>query len=152
MIRSKKLLAYTFLVAIVVSVIIPSVQAKALKVTVPKGEEWTQSLTLAVDDRVTITFTVVGQIESSLHFYITYPNGTMRDFGEQGHLEHRFICVAEGECLLHFDNRDPTEDKLVTLNYEVRHYLFGMPQMLFLAMVIVLLLLAAVAAFALMGK
>jgi hypothetical protein len=152
MTRFKKLLTYSFLVAIIVSVFIPSVHAKALKFSVPRGEEWRQSFALAVDDRVILTFTVVGQIESSVHFSITYPNGTESDFGERGYLEHRFVCVAEGECILHFDNRDPSEDKLVTLNYEVRHYLFGMPQMLFLAMVIVLILLAAVAAFALLGK
>ena len=152
MTRFKKLLIYSFLVTIIISVIIPSVQAKALKFTVPRSAEWTEFLELAVDDRVTITFTVVGQIDSSVHFYITYPNGTESDFGEQGHLEHRFVCVAEGECILHFDNQDPSEDKLVTLNYEVHHYLFGMPRMLFLAMVIVLILQAAVAAFAQLGK
>lgn len=53
---------------------------------------------------------------------------------------------------MHFSNTDSLEDKLVTLDYEIEHYIFGMPQMLFLAIIIVLVCIAAVAAFILMGK
>lgn len=45
-----------------------------------------------------------------------------------------------------------SEDKLVSLDYEVQHYIFGMPQMLFLTIIIVLVCVAAVAVFILMGK
>jgi len=45
-----------------------------------------------------------------------------------------------------------SEDKLVTLDYEIQHYIFGIPQMLFLTIIIVLISVAAVATFILMEK
>ena len=99
-----------------------------------------------------IRFTVVGLSDSSLHFYITYPNGTEKDFGRRGDFHDSFVCDTEGKCVLHFSNTDSTEDKLVALNYEVQHYIFGIPQMLFLTIITVIVCVAAVAAFILMGK
>jgi len=120
--------------------------------TVQGGKEETKTINLAVEDRVLIRFTVVGQSDSSLHFYITYPNGTEKDFGKIGDFHDSFVCDTEGECVLHFSNIGSTEDKLVTLNYEVQHYIFGIPQMLFLTIIIVVVCVAAVAVFILMGK
>jgi len=120
--------------------------------TVHGGEEVTKSINLAVDDRVLISFTVLGQSDSTLYFYITYPNGTEKEFGKIGDFHHRFVCDAEGKCVLRFSNTDSSEDKLVTLNYEVEHYIFGIPQMLFLTIIIAVICVAAVATFVLMGK
>jgi len=120
--------------------------------TVQGGKEETRSISLAVEDRVLIRFTVVGLSDSSLHFYTTYPNGTEKDFGRRGDFHNSFLCDIEGECVLHFSNTDSTEDKLVALNYEVQHYIFGIPQMLFLTIIIVVVCVAAVAVFILMGK
>ena len=99
-----------------------------------------------------IRFTVVGSSDSSLHFSIAYPNGTEKDFGKRGNFHDSFVCDTEGECILRFSNIGSTEDKLVTLDYEVEHYIFGIPQMLFLTMIIVITCVAAVAVFILMGK
>jgi len=63
-----------------------------------------------------------------------------------------FVCDLEGEYLLRFSNVDSPVDKLVTLECEVEHYIFGVPQMLFLTIIIVLICVAAVAVFVLMGK
>jgi len=62
------------------------------------------------------------------------------------------FCDEAGEYVLHFSNTDASEDKLVTLNYEIQHYIFGIPQMLFLTIIIVLVCVGAVATFILMGK
>ncbi len=45
-----------------------------------------------------------------------------------------------------------SENKLVTSDYEIQHYIFGIPQMLFLTTIIVLVSVTAVATFILMGK
>lgn len=126
--------------------------AATVSFTVHGGEEVTKTLKLAVEDHVLIKFTVVGPPDNSLHFRLAYPNGTVKDFGKQGDFRYSFVCDLEGEYLLQFSNIDSSGDKLVTLNCEVEHYIFGIPQMLFLTIVIVLVCVAAVAAFVFMGK
>jgi hypothetical protein len=129
-------------------VIVKFAEATTTSFTVKAGQEEKKIIHLAVDDRVLIKFTVIG----SLHFYMTYPNGTVRDFGEKGDFSYSFVCDLEGEYVLHFSNEGSSEDKLVTLDYEVQHYIFGIPQMLFLTLIIAVVCVAAVAAFILMGK
>ena len=98
-------------------------------------------------------FTVVGQTESALDFSITDPHGDVKvEYSNVGIVDHRFVCDEAGEYVLHFSNTDNTEDKLVILNYEIQHYIFGIPQMLFLTIIIVLFCVGAVATFILMGK
>jgi len=152
MIQSRKLLIRFLFIVIVFSVIVRFAEATSMNFTVQGGKEETRSISLAVEDRVLIRFTVVGPSDSSLHFSITYPNGTQKDFGKRGDFHDSFVCDTEGECILHFSNTDSTEDKLVTLDYEIEHYIFGIPQMLFLTIIIVVICVAAVAVFILMGK
>jgi len=128
-------------------------QATTTNLTVQRGKELTYPIDLDVEDRVLIQFTVVGgETSNTLHFSLTFPNATVRDFGEIGHFSYSFICDAEGEYMLHFANNDLTENKLVTLNYEVDHYILGIPQMLFLTIIIVVACIGGVAAFVLMSR
>ena len=53
---------------------------------------------------------------------------------------------------LHFSNVASAEDRLVTLDYEVTSYIFGMPQTLFLVLIACVLCVGAVAVFILMSK
>jgi len=152
MIKSKKLLIRFLFIAIVFSITVKLAEATAMNFTVRGGEEETKTLNLAVEDRVLIRFTVVGPSDSTVFFYMTYPNGTVKEFGKVGYFHYPFVCDAEGKYVLHFSNVYSTEEKLVTLSYEVEHYIFGIPQMLFLTIIIVLVCVAAVAAFILMGK
>jgi hypothetical protein len=132
--------------------IIQFAEATAMNFTVPAGEEITKIINLSIDDHVVIKFTVIGQTEHTLNFSITYPNGTVQAFGKTGDFSYPFVCNQEGQHILNFSNTDSLEDKLVTLDYEVDHYILGMPQMLFLTILIVLVCIAAVAAFIFMGK
>ena len=152
MIKSRKLLTRFLFIAIVFLIIVQFAEATTMNFTVQGGKDVPKSISLAVEDHVLIRFTVVGSSDSSLNFYITYPNGTEKEFGKVGYFHYPFVCDAEGEYVLHFSNIDSTEDKLVTLDYEVQHYIFGIPQMLFLTIIIVVVCVAAVAAFILMGK
>src|SRR4030042_5355098 len=129
-------------------------QATVASFTVRAGEETTRPLSLAIEDRVAIKFAVVGgQSGSTLDFWITCPNGTDKAINfDVGNLDYRFVCDAEGEEIMHFSNIGSFEDMFVSLEYEVQHYILGMPQMLFLTMVVVVVCVAAVAVFILMGK
>lgn len=127
-------------------------QATTTSLTVQAGEEIIHPVNLVVEDRVLIQFTVAGETANTLQFSLIFPNATVRDFGEVGHFSYSFICDVEGEYGLHFTNNDQTENKRVTLNYEAQHYVFGIPQMLFLTIIIVLACIGGVAAFVLMGR
>jgi len=140
------------LIAIASLTNVQQTKATTTNFTVKGGEEETRTIRLAMEDRVLIRFTVVGQYGSTLNFYITYPNTTVREFGKTGDFHYSFVCDAEGDHILHFSNVDSTDDKLVTLDYEITRYIFGIPQMLFLALVIAVICVVAVAAFILLGK
>jgi hypothetical protein len=120
--------------------------------TVKGGEEVTHPINLIVEDRVLIQFKVIGETSNTLSFSLSFPNGTVKEFGESGDFSYSFICDAEGEYVLHFVNNHPTENKLVTLNYEVDHYIFGMPQMLFMVIVIAVISVVGVAVFVGLSK
>jgi hypothetical protein len=152
MIWFRKSLILLLFTTIAILGIVKSAEATTMTFTVQSGKEETKPFNLAVEDRVLIKFTVIGSSDSSIHFSIAYPNGTSKEFGKVGYFHYDFVCNAEGEYILHFSNTDSTEDKLVTLDYEVQHYIFGIPQMLFLAIIIVVICVAAVAVFILMGK
>ncbi|MGB9756783.1 MAG: hypothetical protein ACPLVJ_03270 [Candidatus Bathyarchaeales archaeon] len=116
------------------------------------GEEITKVLRLTIEDHVFIKFTVVGVSENTIHFYMTYPNKTTKDFDSIGDFRYTFVCDAEGDYILHFSNTGSSVEKLVTLDYEVEHYIFGVPQMLFLTVIIAIICVIAVAAFILLSK
>ena len=117
------------------------------------GDVESRTLGLAAEDHVLVHFTVTGgQFEGTVGFSITCPNQTVNSFGRVGVLEYRFVCTDEGDYILHFSNEGQSENKFITLNYEIQHYILGFPQMLFLAMVVVVFCVGAVAVFILSGK
>ena len=88
-----------------------------------------------------------------LNFFITDPDGNVFEtFGNVGSVDYSFICLHGGEYTLHFSNTASADDKLVSLDYEVDHYTFGMPTMLFLTLVVLGICMAAVAVYILMSK
>ena len=153
MISIKKHLTCSLLAATIVLLLTPIVRATAESFTVRAGQEDTRSLNLATEDHVQIRFTVTGQATNVLDFYITDSHGNvMKTFGSTGNLNYAFVCSQEGEYRLHFSNVASVEDKLVSLDYEVQHYIFGMQQTLFLTLIVVGLCVAAIAVFILMSK
>ena len=127
-------------------------QAKTESISVEAEKEITRTVDLAAGDRGSITFTVVGPAPSTLHFYMVLPNGTTSDYGEVSHFTVDFFTDDKGECQLHFDNSNSSAAQLVTLNYDVEHYVFGISQMLFLLLAIAVLLLFVAAGYIIMGK
>jgi hypothetical protein len=151
--RAKKHLTFSLLATTIVLFLVPTVRATAVSFTVRAGQEDTRSLSLAVDDHVLVRFTVTRQATSMLDFYITDPNGNiMQNFGATGNMNYAFVCSQEGVYELHFSNVDSAEDKLVSLDYEVTHSIFGMQQNLFLALIVAVICVAAVAVSILLSK
>ena len=118
--------------------------------TLKGGGELTHPINLIANDRVLIQYKVISALadtSNTVQFSINFPNGTIKNFGEKGDFSYSFVCDAGGEYTLNFTNNDQTENKLVTLNYEIEHYIFGMPQMLFMVIVIAVVSVIGVAVF-----
>ena len=131
----------------VLSILIGLGQASIATLIVKGGEEVTHPIQLIVEDRVLIQCKVIGGNPSAMHFSISFPNATVKDFGASSDFSYSFICDAEGDYVLHFVNTDQTEEIRVTLDYEIDHYIFGMPQMLFMVILIAIISVVGVAVF-----
>jgi hypothetical protein len=149
----KKHLVFPLLAVAIVLLLVPAVRGVSESFTVKAGQEEARTLSLIVEDHVQIRFTVIGKTISALDFYVTDPYGyTMKTFGATGNVNYSFVCSQEGNYTLHFSNVASTEDKLVSLDYEITPYIFGMPQMLFLVLIVLGICMAAVAVYILMSK
>lgn len=144
--------AYVLIIIALLGVLVGLGQAMTTTLKVKGGEEVTYPITLAVQDHVLIQFTALGGQVSILKFSIVFPNSTEIDFGDVGKASYSFICDAEGEYVLHFVNNDQNIEKSVYLNYEIDHYVFGISQMLFMALIIVLACVGGVFAFVILGR
>jgi hypothetical protein len=141
---------YILIILALTTVFIGLGHATTTQFTLKAGGEVTHPINLITEDRVLIQLKVIGTTADSSHnllFSISFPNGTVKDFGERGNFNYNFICDAEGEYTLNFTNTDQTESKLVTLNYEIDHYIFGIPQMLFMVILIAVVSMVGVAVF-----
>ena len=153
MISFKKPLAFLFLAAMTILLVLPAGKATVENFTVGAGQEEIRVLNLASEDHVQIRFTVTGRITNVLDFYIADPDeNVMATFNDTGSVSYAFVCSHQGEYTLHFSNIASADDKSVSLDYEVDHYTFGMPQMLFLTIIIAFICVAMVAVFILMSK
>lgn len=138
---------------IITSLISYGVNAEIENFTVPPQSEVTRTLNLKQDDRVAVGFTVVGDSTNELNFYITDPNGnTTLRYDTVGQKSFSFSATTSGVYILHFDNSHSLENKMVTLNYDIQHYILGIPQTLFFVLVIVVISVIGIAFFALLGK
>jgi hypothetical protein len=148
----KRSAVYIFIILALLGFLTGISQAAITTFRVNGGEEVTHPVDLIVEDRVLIQYKVVGGNASAMQFSISFPNASVRDFSGSGDFSYSFICDAEGEYVMHFVNTDQTEELRVTLEYEVQHYIFGIPQMLFMTLIIVLACIGGVIAFVLMGR
>ena len=137
--------------------IISSVANNAIAETenfkVPAFAETTKILSLKEDDRVSMGYTIIWESSSEFDFRITDPlRKTILQFNGIGQRNFSFAATTTGTYILHFNNSLSHEDKMVTLNYSIQHYIMGIPQNMLLVIVIAVILVLAVAAFAVLGK
>jgi uncharacterized protein (UPF0333 family) len=139
------------IVVISVAILACPVLASTTTFNVPSGEELTRTIDLNAEDHVTLTFTAVGGGTDNLHFYMVFPNGTTLDKGSIAQFKMNFVADVGGLFELHFDNNS-TSTQLITLNYEIERYFFGLPAMIWLLMGIAVLLLFIATGYITMGK
>ena len=118
-------------------------------IQVPAGETETRAVNMKEGDRISGRVAIVGQ---SLNFSIHSPDGqaiinnTLSD-----PIDFQFAATATGTYGFYFENTYSDEAKLVTLNYNVQHYIFGFPQEYMILFFIVGLALVAVVVYAAMS-
>jgi hypothetical protein len=153
MAHSRQALVPFLLIIMILGILVRYASATATQFTVLGGKERTVTVNLATEDHVLIRFTVVGQSENTIDFYLADPHENVTaEFSKKGSVSYTFVCGEGGKYVMHFSNAFSSEDKLITLEYEIEHYLFGLPQMLFMVLVVAVICVAAVAVFILMGK
>jgi hypothetical protein len=151
MMPMRRLCCLLFILALLVGSI-GIVYAKTESLNIEAGKELVCKINVASKDKVQLTFVTAGQGSGNLSFSIAFPNSTVISLGEVGQYSTSFTSDAEGTCELHFDNTNSSETTLVALNYEVEHYILGMPQMIFVLVAIAVLLLVIVTGYIILGK
>jgi hypothetical protein len=108
---------------------------------VAAGQDYICQINVSSGDRVQLSFVSTGQAYSDLCFSIVFPNSTVVNVGDVGQCSTSFTSNAGGTCELNFDNSNSSAPVLVALNYEVDHYILGMPEMIFVLAAIVVVLM-----------
>ena len=147
---SKSLCA--LLVPVLMFVLVCTAQASTESINVQAGADVVRTIDLGSEDKVTLKFSAVGDYPSTLHFWVKFSNGTTADYGEITGYEMSFTSGVSGKFTMHFDNFDSSSSRLVTLNYVVERYYFGVPGMLFILLAIAVFLVGIVAGYIVMGK
>ena len=129
-----------------------SAQATTESLNIQAGKESVRTIDLGAEDKIRITFTLVSHTSGDFHFWMIFPNSTKRDYGETTQAKISFNSQVKGACEMHFDNTNSSDNQIVTLNYEVEHFIFGIPQIPFLLIVVTFFLLCIIGGYIVMGK
>jgi len=128
------------------------VYATAGSLEITPGNQAECNIPASSGDTVQITFTITDDYSNSMLSWIIFPNSTIMQLGDIGQYSANFKSNAGGTYQLHFNNTSSSETVLVSLNYEVDHYILGMPEMIFVLAAIVVLLMFIVAGYIIMSK
>ena len=128
------------------------VHATTQSLNIESGKELVVKIDLASADRVHINFVTTGQASINLFTSIVLPNSTVITLGVVDQYSTTFTSDTGGTCELHFDNTNSSENEFVALNYNVEHYILGMPEMIFVLVAIAVLLVFIVAGYIILGK
>ncbi|MEM2974876.1 MAG: emp24/gp25L/p24 family protein [Candidatus Bathyarchaeia archaeon] len=80
-----------------------------------------------------------------INFYVVDPTGNIfLNYSQIGDLEFAFSAPMTGQYVFCFDNSESDQIKTVTFNYNIQHYVFGIPQELFLLGVIVIIIMICI--------
>ena len=128
--------------------------ATAETISVGAGQKVVRILDLNADDEVSGRITVVGNDQSKdINFTVLGVNGeTVAPTVRVVVSDFKFNAAQKGTYSLIFDNTQSLVDKTVSLNYEVRHYWFGMPQEFVLMLIIVFIGVLGLVVYAKMKK
>jgi hypothetical protein len=129
------------------------VNAVSRTIRIEAGEKKTESVYLNVNSVISGKLNAIGDSNSEIDFYITGPDGKTVLSKERITVKNfRLTAAKEGTYTLHFDNSFSTERKTVTYNYDVRHYIFGMPQEDFLVLLVMIIATIGIVLFAAISR
>jgi hypothetical protein len=125
-------------VLIIVGILVPAFGTNT-SFTLQPLEERTVTLSLRLGDGVSGSFSTVSDDGTGVNFHVTDPyNNTILHYEDALQKSFSFTAEAEGDFQLHFDNSlSAAYRKTVSLNYDVTHYILGLPQEQFLMIVVV---------------
>ena len=110
------------------------------------------TLSLQETDSVSGSFSVVSDDDTGIDFYVVDAlNDTVLRHTNVKHQSFSFTAEATGDYQLHFDNSvSSSYEKTVALNYNVTHYIMGMPQEQFLFLVVAAVALIGIMLYAIL--
>jgi len=124
------------------------VDAASQTFTVSAGKEVIKTIGLNEGDVLSGRVNVVGVSDTVIKFYVTDPNGSVIvRFDKASATDFGFTASRSGTYSLHFDNTQSDEDKSVVMNYDVQHFILGMPQEYFYVFVVLFIGLLGVMVF-----
>lgn len=151
--KSISKITYALTITMLTLCVLGTAQASMSTFTVEAGESEVRTINVSAGDTVFINFKMVGgQTYKTLDFWVTFPNSTITDFGQVSEFTTHFETQVKGTCELHFDNSNSTDPMLVTLNYSIDRYYFGLPQWIVLLMVIGVILAFVALGYIFFGK
>jgi hypothetical protein len=136
-------LSFTLDVAVISAFVLAGITLPAFgtntSFTLQPLEERTIDLNLKQTDSVSGSFSSVSDDETGVNFHVTDPyNNTILHYDDVLQRSFSFTAEVEGSFKLHFDNSlSAAYRKTVSLNYDVTHYVMGLPQEQFLMIVVV---------------
>jgi len=130
------------------------VWATAETISVPAGQTVERNIDLNAEDEVSGRITVVGSEESrDINFTVMGPSGSVvSPTMKVTATNFRFSASEKGTYRFVFDNSQSLVDKTVSINYDVRHYWFGLPQEFVLMLIVVFLGVLGLMVYAMMRK
>jgi hypothetical protein len=148
----KSVVAFTLAVlsVIILTETLGVVYGTSASFTLQPLKEHTITLDLKETDGVSGSFSTVSNDETGVNFYITDPyNNTILRYDNVLQRSFSFTAEVDGSHQLHFDNSlSASSRKTVSLNYEITHYIMGMPQEQFLFILIAAVALIGLVLFA----
>lgn len=110
------------------------------------------TLSLQETDSVSGSFSVVSDDDTGIDFYVVDAlNDTVLRHTNVKHQSFSFTAEATGDYQLHFDNSVSSNyEKTVALNYNVTHYIMGIPQEQFLFLVVAAVALIGIMLYAIL--
>ena len=112
-----------------------------------------QTITLNLNNGDSVTGTVVVNGQGVIDFWISDPQGTnVTNYGNVGQTGFSMNAQTSGNFTLHMFNPDANSSVSATINYNPNYTIMGMPQELFLLLVIVGIALLLIVVWALSSK
>jgi hypothetical protein len=134
---------------VIASLICSVVNAYSETIELPARDGKKRTVDLNAGDVVSGHVTLVG---NAINFSISNPEeAIVLNYTLINPTDFKFTASMTGTYSFHFENWFSDEVKFVSLNYNVQHYIFGVPQEYFLLFIVVVVALIAIVVFVAMS-